>query len=57
MLKDEIESSGIAPVCLSGSGSAMFYIADDKDEGKIEQNKLKLEKEGFRFVIIRNNTW
>jgi len=56
-LKDKVESLGVAPLCLSGSGSAMFYIADDKDEGKIKQTKLKLEKAGFRAVIIRNNTW
>lgn len=56
-LKDRIESSGFAPCCLSGSGSAMFYVMDT-DEGKARQNKLKLEKEiGCRTLIVRNNSW
>jgi len=56
-LKDKIESSGFAPCCLSGSGSAMFYIMDI-DEGKARQNRLKLEKEtGCRILIVRSNGW
>ncbi len=56
-LKDKVESSGFAPCCLSGSGSAMFYIMDT-DEGRARQNKLKLEKEiGCRTLIVRNNSW
>ena len=57
-LKDKVESSGFAPCCLSGSGSAMFYIMDAADEGKARQNKLKLEKEiGCRTLIVGNNGW
>jgi 4-diphosphocytidyl-2-C-methyl-D-erythritol kinase len=56
-LKDKIESSGFAPCCLSGSGSAMFYVMD-VDEGKAEQNRLKLEKEtGCGTLIVGNNSW
>ncbi len=56
-LKDKIESSGFAPCCLSGSGSAMFYIMDT-DESKAKQNKLKLEKEtGCGTLIVRSNDW
>jgi 4-diphosphocytidyl-2C-methyl-D-erythritol kinase len=56
-LKDRIESSGFAPCCLSGSGSAMFYIMD-ADEEKAGQGRLKLEKEiGCRTLIVRNNSW
>jgi 4-diphosphocytidyl-2-C-methyl-D-erythritol kinase len=57
-LKNKIESSGFAPCCLSGSGSAMFYVMDAADEEKAMQNKLKLEKEaGCRTLIVRNNRW
>jgi 4-diphosphocytidyl-2-C-methyl-D-erythritol kinase len=56
-LKDRIESSGFAPCCLSGSGSAMFYIMD-ADEEKAGQSRIKLEKEiGCRILIVRNNSW
>ena len=33
-LKTKIESLGIRPLCLSGSGSAMFYIIDNSDVKK-----------------------
>jgi len=57
-LKEKIESSGFAPCCLSGSGSAMFYVIDTIDAEKAKQNKLKLEKKiGSRIIIIRNNNW
>jgi len=57
-LKDKIESSGFAPCCLSGSGSAMFYIMDASGKEKAKQNRLKLEKEiGCRTIIVRNNSW
>ncbi len=56
-LKDRIESSGFAPCCLSGSGSAMFYIMDT-DEGKARQNRRNIEKEiGCRTLVVRNNSW
>jgi len=57
-IKGEIESLGMVPCCLSGSGSAMFFIMDTDDEEKAEQNKLKIEKKfGFRTIIVRNNKW
>ena len=57
-LKAEIESLGLAPLCLSGSGSSMFYIADNSDVRKAEENKRKLEKNiGCRDVLVSNNRW
>jgi 4-diphosphocytidyl-2C-methyl-D-erythritol kinase len=57
-LKGEIESLGFAPCCLSGSGSAMFFVMDTNDEKKAERNKLKIEKKfGCRTIIVRNNKW
>jgi 4-diphosphocytidyl-2-C-methyl-D-erythritol kinase len=57
-LKAEIESLGIRPLCLSGSGSAMFYIIDNGDEEKARENKRKLEEKiGCKSVIVSNNRW
>ena len=57
-LKGEIESLGFAPCCLSGSGSAMFFIMGTDSEGKAGQNRLKIEKKtGCRTIIVRNNKW
>jgi len=57
-LKDKIESSGFAPCCLSGSGSAMFYIMDTADEEKAKQNGHEFERKiGCRTIIVRNNSW
>jgi 4-diphosphocytidyl-2C-methyl-D-erythritol kinase len=57
-LKAEIESSEIKPLCLSGSGSAMFCIIDDKnrEEAKVAQQNLKV-KFGCNSVIVSNNRW
>jgi 4-diphosphocytidyl-2-C-methyl-D-erythritol kinase len=57
-LKAEIESLGRGPLCLSGSGSAMFYIIDDKDEQTARAYKDKLHKKlGCRSIIVSNNRW
>jgi 4-diphosphocytidyl-2-C-methyl-D-erythritol kinase len=56
--KAKIESLGIRPLCLSGSGSAMFYIIDNGDIKKGRTNKNILEeKTGCKSVIVRNNRW
>lgn len=57
-LKIRIESLGIKPVCLSGSGSAMFYIIEDEDieKAKAYKNMLK-EKIGCKSIIVSNNRW
>ena len=57
-LKAKIESLGIGPLCLSGSGSAMFCVLDSSDEEKAEESKNKLEeKVDCKGVIVSNNRW
>jgi 4-diphosphocytidyl-2-C-methyl-D-erythritol kinase len=57
-LKAKIESLGIRPLCLSGSGSALFYIIDNSNIEKGRENKDKLEeKTGCKSVIVSNNKW
>jgi len=57
-LKAEVESLGIAPLHLSGSGSAMFCIIGSNDENKARQYQNKLdERIGCKSVIAGNNRW
>lgn len=57
-LKNKIQSSGIGPCCLSGSGSALFCILKSGDENKTMEYKNKIEKEtGCKSIIVRNNPW
>jgi len=57
-LKEKIEFLGIGPVCLSGSGSAMFCIIEDRDIEKAEAYSARLvEKIGCKSIIVRNNRW
>ncbi len=57
-LKAKIESLGVRPLCLSGSGSAMFHIIDngDIDQGRAFQNILE-KQTGCKSVIVSNNKW
>lgn len=57
-LKAQVESLGIRPLCLSGSGSAMFSIFSKSDEKKICNYQYKLEeKAGCKSIIVSNNRW
>ena len=57
-LKASIESLGIGPLCLSGSGSALFLIVDRKEEERARKDKCKLdERIGCTSIIISNNMW
>jgi 4-diphosphocytidyl-2C-methyl-D-erythritol kinase len=57
-LKAEVESLGIRPVCLSGSGSAMFCVIEDRDEQKARIYKHRLQEEiGCNTIIVSNNRW
>jgi len=57
-LKGRIESLGVTPCSLSGSGSALFCIMGVAFENKAKQNKLKIEEKiGCRTIIVRNNEW
>jgi len=58
VLNTRIESSCFGPLCLSGSGSAMFYIIDSGDEEKAKQYQRKLEEKiGCKNIIVSNNKW
>jgi len=57
-LKDTIESLGVTPCCLSGSGSALFCIVGADFENNAKQNRQKIEnKTKCRTIIVRNNEW
>ncbi len=57
-LRETVESLGIGPCCLSGSGSAMFCIFESRDEQKANQCKRKIEqRSGCKSIIVRNNNW
>ncbi len=57
-LKEAVESLGVRPVCLSGSGSAMFSILDPTHIERLENVRGKItDRTGCRSVIVRNNRW
>ena len=57
-LKAKIESLGIRPCCLSGSGPAMFCIIESGDEEIAGQYKHKLEEKiGCKSIIASSNRW
>ena len=57
-LKTKIESLGIRPICLSGSGSTIFYIIEDGDVEKARTYKDKLEEKiSCKSIIVTNNRW
>ncbi|HUT28553.1 MAG TPA: 4-(cytidine 5'-diphospho)-2-C-methyl-D-erythritol kinase [Sedimentisphaerales bacterium] len=57
-LRRTIESLGIGPVCLSGSGSAMFTIIENGDKSRTSREKHKLEGIiGCKSVIVSSNRW
>jgi 4-diphosphocytidyl-2-C-methyl-D-erythritol kinase len=55
-LKSRIEALGIGPVCLSGSGVAMYCMVSDAEDVKHYQSMLK-ETIGCESVIVHNNRW
>ncbi len=57
-VKGKVESLGIEPCCLSGSGSAMFYIIKSGDEEKArEYQRIIYEEIGCKSIIVSNNRW
>jgi 4-diphosphocytidyl-2-C-methyl-D-erythritol kinase len=58
VLKKRIESLGIGPVCLSGSGSSMFCIINGRNEEGVRTYRDELERDfGCRSVFVNNNGW
>jgi 4-diphosphocytidyl-2-C-methyl-D-erythritol kinase len=57
-LKKRIESLGIGPVCLSGSGTAMFHLlpGPDRERARVYRHKLE-ENTGCKSVIVSDNRW
>jgi 4-diphosphocytidyl-2-C-methyl-D-erythritol kinase len=57
-LKAKIHSLGIAPLSLSGSGSAMFSLIDPNQREKAGEYKTKLDKvTGCKSRVVRNCRW
>jgi 4-diphosphocytidyl-2-C-methyl-D-erythritol kinase len=57
-LKKTVESLGIGPVCLSGSGSSLFVLIDDADVGRTVQACQEItSRTGCRCIVVRNNGW
>ncbi len=56
-LKVELESWGIRPLCLTGSGSAMFWVFQKKDEKKADEYRQKLEEISCKSIIVRSTRW
>ena len=56
-LKAKGESLGMEPLCLTGSGSAMFWIFQGKDEKKADEYRQKLEEISCKSIIVRSTRW
>jgi 4-diphosphocytidyl-2-C-methyl-D-erythritol kinase len=56
-LKAKVESLGVRPLHLTGSGAAMFWIFEGKDEKEALKNKQKLEEISCKSIIIRSTRW
>jgi 4-diphosphocytidyl-2-C-methyl-D-erythritol kinase len=56
--KEAIESLGVGPVCLSGSGSTMFILFERGDAKRVEAVRDTLTKDtGCGSTVVRNNRW
>ncbi len=57
-LKAQVESLGIEPLCLSGSGSAMYHIIGTSDGGRVDEYLQLIKRRcGCESIIITNNRW
>jgi len=57
-LKNRIESFGIGPLCLSGSGSALFYVSDDGSREKLSAYKGEIDQQvRCRSIIVNDSRW
>ena len=57
-LKAGVGSLGIAPCCLSGSGSAMFCVIDNADEDRSSHYRDQIHRHlGCKSIIVSNNRW
>lgn len=57
-LKEAVESLGIGPVCLSGSGSTLYTLVHEKDSGSLDHLRDQIaSKIGCRSIVVGNNSW
>jgi 4-diphosphocytidyl-2-C-methyl-D-erythritol kinase len=57
-LKQAVESLSVGPICLSGSGSAMFSILGDRGLERLENVRDRITDElGCRNIVVGNNKW
>ena len=57
-LKEAIEALGIGPICLSGSGSTLFFLVDDAERERVELlQDLIASKTGCPSTVVQNNGW
>lgn len=56
-LKNKIESAGIPPLCLSGSGSTLYSIFDCFSSKKEVEYKKVFDRCGCKSVIVSNSRW
>ena len=56
-IKDNVESIGMKPLCLSGSGSVLYYIVPDKDSKLARKYQKELDEIGCKSILVSNNRW
>jgi len=57
-LKEVVEAFGVGPVCLSGSGSTLFFIVEDTDSERLALlQDLIASKTGYCSTVVRNSRW
>lgn len=57
-VKKTIESLGVGPVCLSGSGSTLFFILNKQDRERLQTLRGEItEKAGCKSFVVRNCRW
>jgi len=57
-LRQAVELLGLGPICLSGSGSALFSILGDQDAERIGGLRERIKHElGCRSIVVANNRW
>jgi 4-diphosphocytidyl-2-C-methyl-D-erythritol kinase len=57
-LKEVVKALGVGPVCLSGSGSTLFFVLDDTDSDRLGLlQDLIASKTGCRSIVVRSNRW
>lgn len=57
-LKEAVESFGVGPVHLSGSGATLFLLLDDFGSERLGRLQDQIaSKTGCRSIVVRNNRW